>query len=502
MDKKHKRTFALAICIAVFLGIVIANYAGTFVSGLIAGLVSILVPLSASLVLIFICKHVMAFLETKILNRIFKNPKGKGIRATSLIISVLFLIGIIVAVCYMFIPRTISVVGELVSNSEAYEKQLIDEVTGILASIFGSSADDMVASITDMVTQWIKDTFNSFLPQLASIGTSILGIIGNVFLGIVVGLLYLFDRENVNHYIGRMARVRMSEEKIDKTKYFLAKSDRILIDFLVAKVIECIVITVCLGIILTVIGVEASFELAFIVGVLNVIPYIGFIIALLPISLITLVYGSVTQLIQAVIWVTVVYNVITTFITPIIVGKKIKTNAIVMFISMIVGGCMFGMFGMMLGVPAGAVISEFIKEDVEHREAKMRAEAQNGGEGPGGQDKKEEVAELLVEHTQVEKKGSTSKSKKKKDLDAEKDNKEEQTEGKKEESKKGKKKNVQKEDEQDMDKENDKNIALKHENKTEDKAKSKNSGSKIKQLFSKMKYSFSNISPDEDDNTK
>ena len=92
----------------------------------------------------------------------------------------------------------------------------------------------------------------------------------------------------------------------------MAKSDRILIDYLVAKVIECIVITVILGIIMTILGVEASFELAFIIGVLNAIPYVGYFIAIVPMALITLVYGSVSLLIPALIWVSIAYILITT----------------------------------------------------------------------------------------------------------------------------------------------------------------------------------------------
>ena len=494
MDKKHNKAFIIGICIAIFLGIIVANYAGGFVSSLLAGLVSILVPLTAALVVIFVCKHIMAFLESKILNRIFKNTKGIGIRVTSLILSLLFFIGIIVAVCYMFIPRTISVIGELISNSEVYEKQLIDEVTGILASIFGNSADDIVANITDMVTQWIKDTFNNFLPQLSQIGTSILGVAGNVFMGTLVAIFYLIDREGVNKYIGRMARVKMGEEKVQKAKYFMAKSDRILIDYLVAKVIECIVITVILGIIMTILGVEASFELAFIIGVLNAIPYVGYFIAIVPMALITLVYGSVSLLIQALIWVSIAYILITTFITPIIVGKKVKMNMIVMFISMIVGGCLFGMLGMMLGIPAGAVISEFVKEDLEHKEAKKKEEANsdnndNNQEAPEAQ--VEQKAVLLASGNEVvssdTKKAKRSKNKEEDALEIA----EKEENVKEKSSKKGKKK-AEKEEDKIVEEKQEENSKIDGKNKE----KTKKSGNKIKQLFSKIKYSFSNISPE------
>lgn len=367
-NNSHKVSLIVGIFIAVCLGIVVANIFGGFVQGLMLGLLSSLTPIITALVVVFILKHVMAYTENKVIFKLFPKLSKVVCRAISLSIAVILMIGFLALVFYLFVPKTVGLITELVNNKEIYIYQLQEEISALLSSIFGSSADDIVAKLTDSLYENIEKAFNDFLPQLVSIGTSTIATIGQILLGFVLAVIYLFNREKVNKFMVRIARVKMKPESIKHTKHFLDKSDRILIDFIIAKVIECIVITICLGIIMSLLGVSFEFELAFIIGILNVIPYVGYIISLLPTTLITMVYGSVSLALQTLIFVSVAYIFITSFITPIIVGRRVKMNMLVMFLSMIIGGGIMGMWGMMIGIPIGAIISELVVERVEYKE--------------------------------------------------------------------------------------------------------------------------------------
>ncbi len=370
MQNKNK-TWIIGICIAIVLGIVLANAAGGFIEGLLIGLFSCLTPIVTALVAIFLLKHVMSFVEIKILFKLFKNINKKVARIISLFAALLLFLGFIFLIFYMFVPRTVDIITELINNKEKYIYQLQNEVSAILASLFGTNAEDMVASITSSLYAYIETTFNNILPQLIAVSTSTISTIGQILLGLVLAILYLIDREGVNAYVIRMSKTCMNEKIRESAKNVIGKSDRILIDFIIAKAIECVVITVCLGILMSILGVQFAFELAFIMGVLNVIPYVGYIISLFPTLLITMVYGSVSLALQTLIFVSVGYILLTSLVTPFIIGKRIRMNMIVMFLSMIIGGGLFGIVGMMIGVPIGAIISEFIKERVDFKERQM-----------------------------------------------------------------------------------------------------------------------------------
>ena len=358
----------------------------------------------------------------------------------------------------MFVPRTISILTELVNDKEKYIYLLQNEVTEILTNLFGSSADETVASITASLYSYIETTFNNILPQIIAEGANSLSALGQVFFGIIIALLYLIDREKVNNYVGWFADVKMTAEKKERTSRFLKRSDKILIDFVIAKVIECVVLTLCLGIIMTILEVEAAFELAFIIGVLNIIPYVGFIIALVPIILITLVYGSVSMMLQAVIFVAVAYFVITSFITPFIVGSRVKINMIVMFLSLVIGGALFGMAGMLLGVPCGAIISELVNEHLENKEKdKKKNQKDSSNNNPNEQN----AVLLMVDEERNEKSAKTKGRKKKEEL---------------------------------IDADQEEEIIKEKEQDKKEKGKKR----KISSIISKIKYNFSNISPDDD----
>ena len=152
---------------------------------------------------------------------------------------------------------------------------------------------------------------------------------------------------------------------VKETYKIMQLSDKVLADYIIAKLLEAIVITVVIGIGLSILGVKYSFELALIIGILNVIPYIGFIIALIPTILIAIIYGNIELAIQTLIVTTILYIILTTFITPIIVGKKIKINILLMLSAMVLFGGMFGMIGMAIAAPAACIFAEVFKEKME-----------------------------------------------------------------------------------------------------------------------------------------
>lgn len=360
------KNFALSIFLAVLFGIIIANIAGSYIGGLINGLLTCLTTFGSALIIIFILKHVMSFIENKILKKLLVNHKfeHKIKRTISIISAFLLLILIVFLVMNLIIPKVIDIVTELVNNRETYIYQIKSQLTEFISSLLDTKADDTVKSIMDSVSAYLEDTFNNFLPQVLAISSSTIMTIGQICIGGVLAFLYLYNRENVNKFFAQLLKMKCKPSTVEKTYDIMNRSDRVLLDYIVAKILEAIVITIIIGIGLSILNVKYAFELALIVGILNVIPYIGFIIALVPLGLITIIYGSIDLAIQALIVTTIIYIILTTFITPFIVGKKIKINMLLMFISMVIGGGMFGMIGMAIAPPVACVGAEIFKQKV------------------------------------------------------------------------------------------------------------------------------------------
>jgi predicted PurR-regulated permease PerM len=106
-----------------------------------------------------------------------------------------------------------------------------------------------------------------------------------------------------------------------------------------------------------VLGIHYALFLALVAAILNLLPYIGMIIAALFCMLITLVS---TEKMSDVFWVAVIiligHLIDNNFLLPRIVGSKVKINALVTLLGVLVGGAICGVPGMFLSVPTLAVL--------------------------------------------------------------------------------------------------------------------------------------------------
>lgn len=111
------------------------------------------------------------------------------------------------------------------------------------------------------------------------------------------------------------------------------------------------------GVGLTLIGLEVGFIIGFVGGMLSIVPYLG--------SIFVLVFAAVTALVQygtldAVTWVLVVYIVGQVMegyvLTPYFVGNRIGLHPVFVIFAVMSGGVLFGTVGILLALPASAVI--------------------------------------------------------------------------------------------------------------------------------------------------
>ena len=105
-----------------------------------------------------------------------------------------------------------------------------------------------------------------------------------------------------------------------------------------------------------IIGIKYAVLLGLIAGVFNLIPYIGIFTALLLSSLITFATGALKEAASVAISVLIIHAVDANFLLPTIVGSKVKLNALVTFLGIILGEMIWGLSGMFLSIPTLAIL--------------------------------------------------------------------------------------------------------------------------------------------------
>lgn len=105
-----------------------------------------------------------------------------------------------------------------------------------------------------------------------------------------------------------------------------------------------------------IIGIKYAVLLGVIVGLFNIIPYIGIFTALLLSSLITFATGNIKDAITVAISVLALHAVDSNFLLPVIVGKKVQLNALISFLGIVLGEMIWGLSGMFLSIPVIAIL--------------------------------------------------------------------------------------------------------------------------------------------------
>jgi predicted PurR-regulated permease PerM len=122
-----------------------------------------------------------------------------------------------------------------------------------------------------------------------------------------------------------------------------------------------IVVGVLVYIGLSLLGIRFALLLAIIAGILELVPYIGPVLSAIPAVILAFFQMPILAL-----WVLILYIIIQQLenylLVPVIMKKVVGLNPVVVIIALLIGGKLLGILGIILAVPAAAVLAEFFKD--------------------------------------------------------------------------------------------------------------------------------------------
>lgn len=179
------------------------------------------------------------------------------------------------------------------------------------------------------------------------------GVLVNIILLPIYTFLILFYRKLIYKFFMNV----FSDRDREKVGAVLIESQTIVNGYMVGLLLEMGIVTVLNTIGFLVIGIPYAIFLAVLAAILNLIPYIGMLIASVICMAVTLT-GS--DNVSDVIWTGVILIIVqfidNNFIMPYIVSSKVKINALVSIIGVLIGGALAGVGGMFLSIPGIAIL--------------------------------------------------------------------------------------------------------------------------------------------------
>ncbi|HYH14913.1 MAG TPA: AI-2E family transporter [Flavisolibacter sp.] len=274
---------------------------------------------------------------------------GKGIhRILSALICVLILLVIFLSMLGIMVGQISSFVGDL-SEVEQQSNQLLVSIHQYIEKRFKIPTDQQIAFL-QRETSNIGAFLRTYLTNM--LASSVQLVIGLVFT-LVFTYLFLFHKEKYYAFFLKFTKGDTPQQKEE----LLDRIGLVSQHYLFGRAISIIVLFILYALALVIIGIKNALLLAAMAALVNIIPYLGPIIAaVFPFAVALVTEESA----QPAIWVLISFMLFQAidnyFVTPYFLGGEVSLSALATIISMIIGGFLWGVSGMILFIPIFSIV--------------------------------------------------------------------------------------------------------------------------------------------------
>lgn len=306
----------------------------------------------------------MAFLIAYVLDPLVDRLERLRIpRALSIVIVLVLLTGASILLFTMVIPSIVRDIVAFARELPRHTKELIERAEPLLTRYnipvphSLSEAADALEGRTEEIASKVLAPLGSLLSRLIGSTVSILGAAAAALLVPIMAFYLLYDFDEIIDGIHDLVPVKWQKPVGQVAK----EIDFVLGQFMRGQITVMAILAVLYGGAYAALGVRLAIPIGIIAGILNFIPYVGSAFALVAGILMSLLGGwHPYQLLGVVICYAVVQSLEGFVITPKIVGKTVGLSDIWVLIALFVSGEIFGFLGVLLAVPAAAILKIFI----------------------------------------------------------------------------------------------------------------------------------------------
>ena len=374
--EKNWFAYTFAACVGVVLYVLLTHMDG--IGNFFSAFKDVLSPV--------LCGAVMAYLMNPLCNyfekKIFRKIKKDKVKHSIAVITTVLLVMIAIALLFVaLIPSLVQSVSVLVSNIPSYIDNLESNIDKMSVNLmrFGIDTDQIKMSIekslSDLFTV-IPQNIGTILSTSVSVGSSLF----NLLIGFILAVYFLSGKEGFRSGFRRLRHAFLTDKAYVAHTTFWKKCHEILIRYIGFDVLDGIIVGVINALFMVIARMPYVSLISVLVGVTNLIPTFGpfigaglgaFILVLVdPMqALIFLIFTMVLQLIDGYI------------IKPKLFGGSLGVSPAWILISIVVGGKLFGIPGIVLGIPFAAIIS-FVYEELimplllKHKAKREKQEAE------------------------------------------------------------------------------------------------------------------------------
>ncbi|WP_022760347.1 MULTISPECIES: AI-2E family transporter [unclassified Butyrivibrio] len=330
-------------------------------------------PVITGLILAYVLHPLVAFFERTILSGIKQN----GIRRSlAILLSVMVVLLFIAILMIALIPQLVDSITTFVSNLDSYARSLENLLNNlnVQAGNFHINLSGIIGKINTFLSQFAQK-----LPQAMSQIINVSAGIGkgffNFILGSILALYFLAGMEKLQAGSVRLMKAFIPDSFYQRMSTFWSTCNDILKRYIAGDLLDGLIVGIVNWFFMTVTGMSYSVLISLFVGVTNLAPTFGPIVGAIIGAFILVLVNPIHALIFL-IFTIVLQTVDGYIIKPKLFGNTLGVSAVWILVTLVVGGRMFGVAGIMLAIPFAAIFNFTYQNWIQKREAALADKAE------------------------------------------------------------------------------------------------------------------------------
>ncbi len=331
-------------------------------------LFDILAPITVGLVMAYVLNFFLRFFEYKLFSRVKKRTVN---RALSMLCSYILLILIIAGFLFLIVPAVLDSMADLEANGLTYISDLIESINGLIAKLPFVEPDNQdmfldLGKLLNYALDLLSTSGDWIISNIASIAGSTITVLKNIVVGLFISIYVLLSKERLNAGCRRVFRALLSKKNEERLLGYFSRAHSKFGGYMIGKLVDSMMVMLVCMLLFTIFDIPYAILISVIIGVTDIIPFFGPFLGAIPSGLIIFIFDPWKAVVFALL-ILVVQQIDGNLIAPVILGDRTGLSSLGVIVAVTVMGGVFGITGMLIGVPLFALIMSMLDDLITSR---------------------------------------------------------------------------------------------------------------------------------------
>lgn len=405
LKRKQTKLWILHIVLALLAVVFVVIKRESF-SSFIGEITRILRPVIIGAVVAYLCNPIFRMFEKYVFSKVrsFNVRRALSLIGTYVVVALIF-----VVLMMLIIPQLLTSVLDFLENYETFLATALENINGLLAQINDRLNLKIPPLKPEMLSQgfdWIMENVdvdqlmdrllsgNTILILFEYIGDT-LYVLTDIIFGFFISLYLLAGKERLYAQIMRTRKALFNARINERITRICTIANKSFGGFLRGKLLDSTIVGVLVYIIISIMEVPYALLIAVLIGITDIVPVVGPFIGVIPSAVIILLTDPI-KVIPFLLCILIVQQIDGNIIAPKILGENTGVSSLCVMIAITVMGAVWGLAGMVLGVPFFATIieltNEFLNKRLKDKGLPTEIEESNPAENKKNRNQKERIS--------------------------------------------------------------------------------------------------------------